>query len=180
MFQKYLATKLFSMDLINIRILSNLLVILTCCTSQSDEQASSNLSDSELNLPFNEETALDSYLNNVLDSDTPDTLFYIPISSCESCVKKTFKLLKNNAYSNIIIIGGDTTQYTQYRDEITWHKLNSILLFDSNYMANRYNLEIFGVTAIYRDQNSLLRYSNISWQNIHDFAKSFGWNYNVK
>lgn len=162
-------TKLFSF------ILTVPFLFASCTSSETGNNEETQYLDVPLVSKYELENEMQSFLNQEFNISMPDTMIYIPLSTCETCVHETFEMLEKNRYNNLVILGGDTSLFSQYNDAIRWVEENANVRYDKDFEANRYNLEIFGVTMIFKTGIKAYHYSNITWENIDDFKKYVHW-----
>lgn len=103
-----------------------------------------------------------------------DTLYFIPLNSCDKCVQTVFRSLIRNNHEGTVILGGKPELATAFTKELDQLK-NQRIFVDSNYMMQKYNLDIYGPTIILHGAKKKPLFLNLDYKNWELVATEFGW-----
>lgn len=154
-------------------IISILLIPIVSCENQND------ISNTEYEVPsifndFEKEQDLQLYFEQTFNNKPSDTVFFIPLNSCEKCVDKTIDILASSRFGGQIILGGNPTKYILSDSSIL--SMKNVLIDTTNEFYS-YDIGITTPTVIVLNgQNSKI--SNFGYTTLDSVLNEFHWENN--
>ncbi len=164
-----------------IQIIIVLLVFIGCSSDSSDTTSEKNANSTELKknvlfaeYPFKED--LNYYLNDLfVQPQLYDTIFFIPLNTCELCVVHTLESLDRNNFSGLLVLGGKEGAHPNFDKIINKIDNSATVVRDSTYEMLQYNIDIFGPTLILDIEESKMKYIHIEYKMLPVLLDSLGW-----
>lgn len=123
---------------------------------------------------------MDVYLQSELgvfsDSLKNDTLLFIPLNSCASCVSYTLSALSVNDFQGAVIIGGEERHYPKFKGRLSRVSEEVVNYFvDTGYVMTSYRLGIGGPLLVMGkgDQTKCINLTYSNWPEVIQLLK---WN----
>lgn len=161
-----------------ILLLFSISIILAACSESKPESQPipATTIDSCSIQPYTKTSELDFYIQKHLPFKiaAKDTVFFVPLGSCSSCVAMTLDALFLNKYSGKIILGGKLSDHEQFADRIDLLTKNEHF-WDSTYFMYQYDLEIVSPTMIILDDDKKYRFAQLSFDNWECIAQKLKW-----
>lgn len=172
-------TRLFSWP---ISIFALSMTVIACSEPVSEEKETENkdvyITKEMLVRDYKYLPDLKVYLKEHIDAEMTfnevDSVMFIPMNSCASCVSYTFNAMSINPFSGKIILGGNPDDYEKYQEYITnMSSANPNYYIDSNYMMYDYRIGVSGPTMLLKSGKKwqTIELSIANWPIIVDFLE---------
>lgn len=149
-------------------------ILINSCTTSNEKPVSTTFQFDD----YLRSKELSIYLKNEWSSEIKnpgfDTLYFIPLNSCDRCVQAVLKSLIKHNHSGTIIVGGNPELATNFTKEINQLSTQHFLI-DSNYTMQKYNLDIYGPTVILHGAGKKPTFLNLDYKNWEFVTDKFGW-----
>lgn len=145
-------------------VLPIVLILVNSCTNDPVNTRVKKNDPKELFLPYSNQTDLKNYFKNTfgreIDLET-DTIFMIPLNSCDKCVDALMSTILKNEFNGCIVFGGDIKQTPIFNKKYQLLNDNFNCLIDQQSLMYRYNLKIAEPSLIISNKVCPLNYGNI-------------------
>ncbi|MNJ85809.1 hypothetical protein D3C87_32890 [compost metagenome] len=128
----------------------------SCSENKTEIQIPAPKEGIALFVPYEHMQNTHIYLDQVFDSDSipSDTLFFIPLNSCDKCIDLILNSLLANEFSGTIIFGGNIQDKPIFEKQYNTLMLRHFCLIDEKYAMYKYDLDIYGPTLLIRNDKS--------------------------
>ncbi|MNU70173.1 hypothetical protein D3C71_595750 [compost metagenome] len=152
------------------------LICYSCGENKTENQQPAPKEEIALFTPYEQMPNARIYLNKAFNSDSipSDTLFFIPLNSCDKCIQLILNSLLENEFSGTIIFGGNIRNKPVFEKQYNTLMLRSFCLVDENYLMYKYDLDIYGPTLLIRNNQSPL-IAHLDFNNWKDVLKELQW-----
>lgn len=125
---------------------------------------------------YTKSTELDFYMKKHVPFTLKkgDTLFFVPLGSCASCVAMTLDALLMNNFSGKIILGGNPSDYSEFNDRLSKIQKNEHFVDSISFMY-QYDLEVVSPTILIIDNKRKARFAQLSFDNWKCISKNLNW-----
>ncbi|WP_300662472.1 hypothetical protein [Fluviicola sp.] len=156
------------------------IVLICCACSENKSEKKIPVPKEEIALftPYEQMQNAQIYLDKTLafntDSIPSDTLFFIPLNSCDKCIDLILNSLLANEFSGAIVFGGNIKDKPIFEKQYKALMQKHTCLVDENYVMYKYDLDIYGPTLLIRSGKSPL-VAHLDFTNWKDVLKELRW-----
>ncbi len=140
------------------------ILLMSSCTESPPPLSKKSRQPKELFMAYSNQKDLKNYFkatfNEEIDLKT-DTIFFIPLNSCDKCVDALMTTISKNKFNGWIVFGGDIKQTPIFKDKYNLLNENFNCLIDKEYTMYRYNLKIAETTLLVSNKAFPINYGNI-------------------
>lgn len=131
------------------------LICSACSEEKTEQKISLPKEEIALFVPYeqmkNAQIYLDKELHFNSDSLSSDTLFFIPLSSCDKCINLILNSLLANEFSGTIVFGGNIKDKPIFEKQYKALFEKRACLVDEKYAMYKYDMDIYGPTLLIRN-----------------------------
>lgn len=151
-----------------------LLFITSCTAANQKENRREEVMYKAIFKEYPYSSDLDHYLKNFLVKTKHDTIFFVPLNSCKTCVQHTLESLAENNFSDLLVVGGKIDANINFEKIITKINNSAHVVRDSLYEMVQYNIDVFGPTLIINSSGHA-KYIHIESENLPLLLDSISW-----
>ncbi len=103
-----------------------------------------------------------------------DTIFFIPLNSCDKCVQVIMASIEENDFSGLIVFGGKISDKPIFNEMYQSLLKTEHCLIDTNYRMYQYNLDVYEPALIITNSEKPVM-ANLNYLTWNETCKQIGW-----